>query len=75
MSHTQRTRNPLTAVRTRLAMSAREDRGAQAMEYALLGGVSVAGCSALAFLFDNEQFQQFLGTVLGTLGDWITSVL
>lgn len=74
MRHTQRTRNPLTAVRSRLA-GAGDDRGAQAMEYALLGGVSVAGCSALAAVIGSEPFQRFLGDVLGTLSGWISSVL
>ncbi len=67
-------RGPLDAVRRRLR-GAPTDRGAQAMEYALLGGVSVAGCSALAWLFGSEPFQSFLTDILGTIGSWFSGVV
>ena len=67
-------RGPLDAVRRRLR-GAPTDRGAQAMEYALLGGVSVAGCTALSVLFGSEPFQDFLGNILGTIGSWFAGVV
>lgn len=45
------------------------ERGAQAAEYAMLGGVSAAACTALVALFKNkETLRTLVDAVIGTLG-------
>lgn len=51
-----------------------EDTGAQAAEYAMLGGVSAAACSALMVLLRNpETMQGVIEAVVGALGSFIGS--
>jgi Flp pilus assembly pilin Flp len=45
------------------------ERGAQAAEYAMLGGVSAAACTGLVALFKNRStLKTLVEAVLGTLG-------
>ena len=45
------------------------ERGAQAAEYAMLGGVSAAACSGLvAILKNKETLRALVDAVIGTLG-------
>ncbi len=54
--------------RTGLASQAGE-RGAQAAEYAMLGGVSAAACTGLVALFKNRNtLKTLVEAVLSTLG-------
>jgi Flp pilus assembly pilin Flp len=51
------------------ALRARSERGAQAAEYAMLGGVSAAACTGLVALFKNrDTLRALVDTVVGTLG-------
>ena len=51
------------------ALRARSERGAQAAEYAMLGGVSAAACTGLVALFKNrETLRVLVDAVIGTLG-------
>lgn len=56
----------------RRARVLREDgeRGAQAVEYAMLGGVSAAACTVVITVINNNQdfISQLLGIVFGGLG-------
>lgn len=53
-------------------IAADAERGAQAAEYAMLGGVSAAACSALVALFKNkETLRTLVDAVVGTLGSVI----
>lgn len=46
------------------------ERGAQAAEYAMLGGVSAAACSALvAILKNRETLKTLVDAILQTLGN------
>lgn len=58
----------LASVRARLDGSG--ERGAQAAEYAMLGGVSAAACTVVIKVVNNNQdiFSQLLSTVFGALG-------
>jgi Flp pilus assembly pilin Flp len=48
------------------------ERGAQAAEYAMLGGVSAAACSGLvAILKNRETLKTLVDTILQTLGNVI----
>jgi Flp pilus assembly pilin Flp len=45
------------------------ERGAQAAEYAMLGGVSAAACSALVAIFKNRStLQTLVESIVKTLG-------
>jgi hypothetical protein len=45
------------------------EHGAQAAEYAMLGGVSAAACTALVGLFKNKDtLRTLVDTVIGALG-------
>ncbi|HEX6257789.1 MAG TPA: hypothetical protein VFZ70_18415 [Euzebyales bacterium] len=59
-----------TALERRVAaLRARSERGAQAAEYAMLGGVSAAACTGLVALFKNrETLRVLVDAVIGTLG-------
>ncbi len=57
------------------ARNLRDDRGSQAMEYALMGGVGAAACGGLGWLFQSEIFQQFLASLVDTLGSWFQGLL
>lgn len=71
--------------RTRLADAAerrvralRDDgeRGAQAVEYAMLGGVSAAACGTLVVVLkDENRLGGLVETILGWLGDLVTGWL
>jgi Flp pilus assembly pilin Flp len=51
------------------ALRARSEHGAQAAEYAMLGGVSAAACTGLVALFKNrETLRALVDAVVGTLG-------
>jgi hypothetical protein len=51
------------------ALRAGSERGAQAAEYAMLGGVSAAACTGLVALFKNrETLRALVDAVVGTLG-------
>ncbi|MBW3604314.1 MAG: hypothetical protein KY460_05250, partial [Actinobacteria bacterium] len=46
-----------------------DERGAQAAEYAMLGGVSAAACTGLvAILKNKETLRTLVDAVVGTLG-------
>jgi hypothetical protein len=57
---------------TRRARALRDDgeRGAQAAEYAMLGGVSAAACGCLIVVLNQSEGRLggFLDTVLGVIG-------
>lgn len=46
-----------------------EELGAEAMEYALLGGAGAAACAGLASMFGGQAFQAFLQSLLSGFGD------
>lgn len=48
------------------------ERGAQAAEYAMLGGVSAAACTGLVAIFRNrETLRSLVDAVIGVLGSVI----
>ena len=62
----------------RRATALRDDgeRGAQAAEYAMLGGVSAAACGTLVVVLNNEgRLGGFVDTILswlgGVVGSWL----
>ncbi|GEM_PF-5764791 len=58
----------------RLGPRLRDDTGAQAAEYAMLGGVSAAACSALMVLLRNKDtLSRVIEAVLTALGKFIGS--
>lgn len=63
----------VTAAVARLERAQRNaERGAQAAEYAMLGGVSAAACTGLVALFRNrETLRALVDAVVGTLSSVI----
>lgn len=59
-------------VQHRQSLLADGERGAQAAEYAMLGGVSAAACSALVALLKNKStLETVVDSVVSTLGNVI----
>jgi hypothetical protein len=57
------------AARRRAAVREYPEHGAQAAEYAMLGGVSAAACTGLVAIFKNkETLRTLVDAVIGTLG-------
>lgn len=59
----------------RLAARLHDETGAQAAEYAMLGGVSAAACGGLIVVFNtSDVLGSFVGTIVDTLagvvGSW-----
>lgn len=51
------------------ALTCTAEQGAQAAEYAMLGGVSAAACSALVAIFKNRKMlESLVESVITTLG-------
>lgn len=62
-------------VRTRLNDIHHDDQGAQAAEYAMLGGVSAAACGGLVAILSNTQILEKLvkavvDTLVSAVGRW-----
>lgn len=57
------------------AATLRDDRGAQAMEYAMVGGVGVFACSLLTLLLASDRFKGFLDSIIGGAIDWLGGIL
>lgn len=52
---------------------AADETGAQAAEYAMLGGVSAAACGGLVLVFQTSDIlSSLVDTVIGTLGNLLT---
>lgn len=50
-------------------LSDHAERGAQAAEYAMLGGVSAAACTGLVAIFKNKAtLETLVDAIIGTLG-------
>ena len=63
-----------TLARSRLARRLDDDTGAQVAEYAMLGGVSAAACSALMVLLRNQDtLSGIVEAVVSALGKFIGS--
>lgn len=56
-----------------------DDRGAQAMEYAMLGGAGVASVSVLTWILNQDWFresiEQFIGGLFTSLGERVMDLL
>ena len=61
------------AVRRAQALRDDGERGAQAAEYAMLGGVSAAACGTLVIVFNNSEGR--LGGLVDTILSWLGGVV
>ncbi|CAN5882622.1 MAG: hypothetical protein H0V93_00010 [Euzebyales bacterium] len=52
------------------------ERGSQAAEYAMVGGVGAAACGTIAWVLKEhpELLQKLLETVFGTVSSWFKSL-
>jgi Flp pilus assembly pilin Flp len=55
--------------RRQAAWRADGERGAQAAEYAMLGGVAAAGCGTMVVVLNNQQ-----DTIGEQVGDWVGKI-
>lgn len=69
------TRRPRAMLEGALRRLHDEDLGAEAMEYALLGGAGAAACGGLAAFWQSEAFRAFLGSLVTRVGDLLFSFL